>query len=48
MKAEFCVAYGEDFSGEPVRIVREKEVRLYGEYPTSRLVFGAWDGQGKG
>ena len=45
---EFCVACGEDFTGEVVRVVREKEVRLYGEYRTSRLVMEAWDGQGQG
>ena len=26
-----------------VRVVREKEVRLYGEYRTRRLVLEAWD-----
>ena len=31
-----------------VRVVEEKEVRLYGEYRTSRLVLEAWDEQGKG
>ena len=41
MKDEIC--YGDDFTGETVRVVREKEVRLYGEYRTSRLVLAAWD-----
>ena len=40
--------HGEDFPGETFRVVREKEVRLYGEYRTRRLVLEAWDGQGKG
>ena len=39
--------HGEDFTGETVRMVKEKEVRLYGEYRTSRLVLEAWDGQGQ-
>jgi hypothetical protein len=38
---EFCC--GEDFTGETVRVLKEKEVRLYGEYRTSRLVLEAWD-----
>ena len=33
---------------KPVRVVREVDVRLYGEYRTRRLVLEAWDGQGKG
>ena len=43
MKDEFLVAYGEDFTGETVRLLKEKEVRLYGEYRTRRLVLEAWD-----
>jgi hypothetical protein len=31
-----------------VRVVREKDVRLYGEYRTSRMVLAAWDGHGQG
>ncbi len=46
MNDELC--YGEDFTGGIVRVLREREVRLYGEYRTSRLVLDAWDGQGKG
>jgi hypothetical protein len=30
--------HGEDFTGETVRVVKEKEVRLYGEYWTRRFV----------
>ena len=37
--------HGEDFPGETFRVLKEKEVRLYGEYRTRRLVLEAWDGQ---
>jgi hypothetical protein len=40
--------HGEDFPGETFRVLKEKEVRLHGEYRTRRLVLEAWDGQGKG
>ena len=42
--------HGEYFPGEPVRVLEEKEVRLYGDAlrRTSRLVLAAWDGQGQG
>jgi hypothetical protein len=44
-----CIGvHGEDFPGETFRVLKEKEVRLYGEYRTRRLVLEAWDGQGKG
>ncbi len=36
--------HGEDFPGETFRVLKEKEVRLYGEYRTRRLVLEAWDG----
>ena len=36
--------HGEDFPGETLRVLKEKEVRLYGEYRTRRLVLEAWDG----
>jgi len=39
--------HGEDFPGETFRVLKEKEVRLYGEYRTRRLVLEAWDGQGQ-
>ncbi len=45
---EFCVACGEDFTGETVRVVEEKEVKQFGEYRTRRLVLEAWDAQQKG
>jgi hypothetical protein len=36
--------YGEDFLGETFRVLKDKEIRLYGEYRTRRLVLEAWDG----
>ncbi len=35
--------HGEDFPGETFRVLKEKEIRLYGEYRTRRLVLEAWD-----
>jgi hypothetical protein len=35
--------YGEDFPGETFRVLKDKEIRLYGEYRTRRLVLEAWD-----
>ena len=35
--------HDEDFPGETVRVLKEKEVRLYGEYRTRRLVLESWD-----
>jgi hypothetical protein len=35
--------HGEDFPGETFRVVKEKEVKQFGEYRTSRLVLKAWD-----
>jgi len=34
--------YGPDFPGETFRVLKEKEIRLYGEYRTRRLVMEAW------
>ena len=34
--------YGHDFPGETFRVLKEKEIRLYGEYRTRRLVLEAW------
>ena len=34
--------YGEDFPGETFRVLKEKEIKLYGEYRTRRLVLEAW------
>ena len=34
--------YGPDFPGETFRVLKEKEMRLYGEYRTKRLVMEAW------
>jgi hypothetical protein len=35
--------YGPDFPGETFRVLKDKEIRLYGEYRTRRLVLEAWD-----
>ncbi len=35
--------HGDDFPGETFRVLKEKEIRLYGEYRTRRLVLEAWD-----
>ena len=35
--------YGEDFPREIYRVLKEKEVRQFGEYRTRRLVLEAWD-----
>ena len=35
--------YGPDFPGETFRVLKEKEIRHYGEYRTRRLVLEKWD-----
>jgi hypothetical protein len=35
--------YGEDFSSETFRVLKEKEQKEFGEYRTRRLVLEAWD-----
>jgi hypothetical protein len=35
--------YGPDFPGETFRVLKEKEIKLFGEYRTRRLVLEAWD-----
>ncbi len=35
--------YGEDFPGETFRVLKEKEVKQFGEYRTRWLVLEAWD-----
>jgi len=35
--------YGPDFPGETFRVLKEKELKQYGEYRTRRLVLEAWD-----
>ena len=35
--------YGEDFPGETFRVLKNNEIRKYGEYRTRRLVLEAWD-----
>jgi len=34
---------GEDFPSETFRVLKEKEIKQYGEYRTQRLVLKAWD-----
>lgn len=43
MRDEILVAHGEDFTGETVRVLKEREIKQFGEYPTRRLVLEAWD-----
>jgi hypothetical protein len=40
--------YGPDFPGETFRVLKEKEIRNYGEYRTRRLVLEAWERMGYG
>jgi hypothetical protein len=35
--------YGPEFPGETFRVLKEKEIRQYGEYRTRRLVLEAWE-----
>ena len=35
--------YGPDFPGETFRVLKDKEIRKFGEYRTRRLVLDAWD-----
>lgn len=35
--------YGDEFPGETFRVLKEKEIKKYGEYRTRRLVLEAWD-----
>lgn len=35
--------HGEDFPGETLRVLKEKEVKQFGEYRTRHLVLEAWD-----
>ena len=35
--------YGPDFPGETFRVLKEREIRQFGEYRTRRLVLEAWD-----
>ncbi|WP_395515534.1 hypothetical protein [Pseudorhizobium flavum] len=34
---------GPDYPSETFRVLKENEIRLYGEYRTRRLVLEAWD-----
>lgn len=40
--------YGPEFPGETFRVLKEKEIRQYGEYRTRRLVLEAWERMGYG
>ena len=40
--------HGEDFPGETFRVLKEKEIKAYGEYRTRRLVLEAWDKMSQG
>ncbi len=35
--------YGPEFPGETFRVLKEKEIKQFGEYRTRRLVLEAWD-----
>jgi hypothetical protein len=35
--------HGEDFPGETFRVLKEKEIKKFGEFRTRRLVLEAWD-----
>jgi hypothetical protein len=34
---------GEDFPGETFRVLKEKEIKQFGEYRTRRFVLEAWE-----
>ena len=36
--------YGDDFPGESFRVLKEKVIKMHGEYRTRRLVLEKWDG----
>jgi hypothetical protein len=40
--------YGEDFPGETFRVLKEKEIKQFGEYRTRRLALEAWDSMESG
>jgi hypothetical protein len=35
--------YGSDFPGETFRVLKEKEIKQYGEFRARRLVLEKWD-----
>lgn len=35
--------YGSDFPGEMFRVLKEKEIKAYGEFRARRLVLEKWD-----
>jgi hypothetical protein len=38
-----CGSHGADYPSETFRVLRDKEIRQFGEYRTRRLVLEAWD-----
>jgi len=44
----WCHVRGEDSPGETFRVLKEKEIKQFGEYRTSRLVLEAWAKLGQG
>jgi hypothetical protein len=38
--------YGSDFPGETFRVLKEKEMKQFGEFRTRRLVLEKWDERG--
>jgi len=38
--------YGPAFTGETFRVLKDKELRQFGEYRTRRLVLEAWERMG--
>jgi len=43
MKDKLGYVHDEDFLGEPFRVLKEKEIRKFGEYRTRRLVLEVCD-----
>ena len=39
--------HGEEFPSETFRVLKEKEVKQFGEYRTRRLMLEAWDRLGQ-
>jgi len=42
-RARLAAPRTKDFPGETFRVLKEKEIKKYGEYRTQRLVLEAWD-----
>lgn len=41
---KWCHVYGEDFPGEASGVLKEKEIKQFGEYRTRHLVLEVWNG----